>query len=138
MHVKKIVWLIVILMMASQVSFTQEKESKMNKLSKKADVILQGKVVKKDAAWNANKTRIYTKVTLKVDKYLKGKEKKETIDLTIPGGELGDVGELYTHLPVFEEEEEVILFLKKDKKNNGYKVLHGDEGKIRINREHKK
>jgi hypothetical protein len=110
----------------------QEKASVVKKLSKGADVILTGKVTQKKSSWNEAKTRIYTKTTLEVEEYLKGKKSDNHVDIITPGGEVGDIGELYTHLPRFEENEEVLVFLKRDEKNTGYKVFKGEEGKIKV------
>jgi len=113
-------------------ALAQQKSSELKKLSKEADVILMGKVVQKKSTWNDSKTKIYTKTTLKVDEYLKGGENSKSIDITYLGGEVGEVGEIYSHMPSFEEREQVIVFLKKDKKNNSYKVINGDQGKISV------
>jgi hypothetical protein len=111
-------------------SIAQDKQSVIKQLSKKADVILTGKVTQKKSSWNDSKTRIYTKTTVQVEEYLKGNTRENSIEITYPGGEVGDVGEIYTHMPRFENNEEVLVFLKKDKKNDGYQVLFGEEGKI--------
>ena len=113
-------------------SFAQKESSELKKLSKGADVILTGKVSQKKSGWNANKTRIYTTATLQVAEYLKGKTNGNSVEITYPGGEVGDIGELYTHMPKFVENEEVLVFLKKDGKNKGYKVLNGEDGKITV------
>jgi hypothetical protein len=113
-------------------SFAQSESLVIKNLSKKADVILTGKVKEKESSWNASKTRIYTKTTVQVEEYLKGNNTETTIQITYPGGEVGNVGELYTHMPTFDYEEEVLVFLKKDKKKNEYKVLNGEEGKITV------
>jgi hypothetical protein len=113
-------------------SFAQEESSRIKKLSKGADVILTGKVTQKKSSWNESKTRIYTETTVQVDEYLKGKDNGNSVEITYPGGEVGDVGELYTHMPKFENDEEVLVFLKKDEKNRGYRVLNGEEGKISV------
>ena len=55
-----------------------------------------------------------------------------TVEVWYPGGEVGDVGELYTHMPTFEKNEEVLVFLKKEKNTNTYKVLNGQEGKLTV------
>ena len=113
-------------------AFSQEDSSGIKKLSKGADVILTGKVTQKKSSWNESKTRIYTKTTVKVNEYLKGKNDANSIEINYPGGEVDDVGELYTHMPKFEENEEVLVFLKKDEKNRGFKVLNGEAGKITV------
>lgn len=113
-------------------SFAQKESYQLKKLSKEADVILTGKVTQKKSSWNENKTRIYTKATLQVEEYLKGKTNGNSVEITYPGGEVCDVGELYTHMPKFADNEEVLVFLEKDGKNKGYKVLNGEDGKISV------
>ncbi len=113
-------------------SSAQDDTSRIKKLSRGADIILTGKVTKKNSSWNANKTKIYTRTTLQVDEYLKGKNNGNTVEITSPGGEVGDVGELYTHMPTFEEKEEVLVFLKRDDKSQSYQVFSGEEGKITV------
>jgi hypothetical protein len=113
-------------------AFAQNEQAVIKKLAKGADVILTGKVTKQNSSWNENKTRIYTTATLKVDDYLKGSNNTNTVEVTYPGGEVGDVGELYSHMPKFTNDEDVLVFLKKDKKNTGYKVFDGEEGKITL------
>ncbi len=49
-----------------------------------------------------------------------------------PGGEIGEIGEMYSHMPRFEDNEEVLVFLKKSENTTDYKVLNGEEGKITL------
>ena len=128
----RFLFLTLIFLAFSLASYAQKESSEIKKLAKGADVILTGKVKQKKSSWNADKTRIYTKTTLEVDEYLKGNNNGKSVEITSPGGEVDDVGELYTHMPKFEENEEVLVFLKKDKKNNGYKVMNGEDGKISV------
>jgi hypothetical protein len=113
-------------------TFSQSMQAKMKKLSENSDLIVEGKVVQKKSNWNENKTRIYTDVTLQVDEYLKGNQGNKTIVVTTPGGEVGEVGELYTHMPRFENDENVLVFVKENKKSKNYKVLNGEEGKMTL------
>jgi hypothetical protein len=126
-------FLLLILSIVFYVSaIAKDDPEKITKLTKKADIILTGKVTHKQSNWNDNKTRIFTKTTIQVDEFLKGKAAGNSVDVIYPGGEVGEVGELYTHMPTFQNNEEVLVFLKKDKKNKGYKVLDGLDGKIGI------
>jgi hypothetical protein len=113
-------------------AFAQEESSKLKRLSKDSDVIITGKVTQKESHWNESKTRIYTRTTVQVEEYLKGANAEYSIEIRYPGGEIGDIGELYSHMPRFEDEEEVLVFLKKDDKIMEYKVLNGEEGKITL------
>ena len=110
--------------------FAQDEPARIKKLSQGSDVIVIGKVSQKESQWNESKTRIYTRTTVRVDEYLKGGDNGTFVEITSPGGEVGDVGELYSHMPRFENEEEVLVFLKRDIKTEDYKVLEGEEGKI--------
>ena len=113
-------------------SFAQLSSSEIKILSEKADVILTGKVAQQTSSWNENKTRIYTHATIQVEDYIKGNNRGNTVTVTYPGGEVGDIGEMYSHMPSFENNEEVLLFLKKDTRNTSFKVLNGEDGKITV------
>ena len=113
-------------------TLSQTMPTDIKNLSVAADVILTGKVTKQNSSWNKDKTRIYTDVTLEVDEYLKGNSSNKTLVVTTPGGEVGEVGELYTHMPRFSKDEEVLLFVKKDTKDMSYKVLNGEDGKMTL------
>ncbi|PKL83472.1 MAG: hypothetical protein CVV24_04725 [Ignavibacteriae bacterium HGW-Ignavibacteriae-3] len=106
--------------------------SKIELMSNEADVILTGRVVLNKSDWNENKTRIYTRSTLHVSEYLKGNSGSGSVEITSLGGEIGNVGELYSDIPKFYVNEEVLVFLKKDSRNADFKVLNGNEGKITI------
>lgn len=123
----------ILFLLAFQLSSYAEKEpDRIKKLSKEADVIVTGKIAKKNSSWNASKTKIYTTATLQVDEYLKGRNNGNSVEIRYPGGEVGDIGEVYTHMPRFEANEEVLVFLKKDNKSNNYKVHNGEDGKIKV------
>ena len=118
-------------------AFAQENSSKIKKLSKDSDVIVTGKVTHKESHWNESRTRIYTKTTVEVDEYLKGTNNESSVEIRYPGGEVGEIGELYSHMPTFGDKEEVLVFLRKDDKIEEYRVLNGDEGKITVIRDNK-
>ena len=125
------IFLLVILISGTlSVSFSQQSEAKLKHLTVNADIIVTGKVSGNKSNWNTDKTRIYTEATLNVDEYLKGINNGSSVVINYPGGEVNGVGELYTHMPKFVDNEDVLVFLKKDEK--GYKVFDGEEGKIRI------
>jgi hypothetical protein len=131
-----IIFYSVILMLFLQTaSHSQTFKSKMENLSQNADIILTGKVVEQKSSWNTDKTRINTDVVIQADEYLKGNYSEKNISITTLGGEVGEVGEMYSHMPRFSKDEEVLLFIKKDKKDLSYKVLNGEEGKMTVYRD---
>ena len=113
-------------------SSSQTVQSQIKSLAQNADVILTGKVVEQKSHWNHDQTRISTQSTIKVDEYLKGNNIDKSIIVTTPGGEVGEVGELYTHMPRFSSDEDVLLFVKQDKKDMSYKILNGEDGKLTL------
>ena len=118
-------------------SYAQLASSEVETMSKNADVIITGKVTQQNSNWNENKTRIYTQATIQVEEYLKGNSNGSSLIVIYPGGEVGDVGEMYSHMPKFQDDEEVLVFLKKDEKTSDYKVFNGEEGKINVIRDPK-
>ena len=104
----------------------------LKSLSDNADIILTGKVTQQKSEWNADRTRIFTKVTVTVEEYLKGSQNQGSITIAHPGGEVDEVGEIYSHVPRFYDNENVLLFLQKDGDNRNYKVLEGESGKISL------
>jgi hypothetical protein len=123
---------IVIIIGFYSTSFAQLTSSGVENMSKNADLILTGNVVEQNSSWNENNTRIYTQATIRVEEYLKGSNNSGLVIVSYLGGEVGDVGEMYSHMPRFENNEEVLVFLKKDDKNTNYKVFNGEEGKINV------
>ena len=127
--------LLFVLIIASgfySVSFSQLTSYEVESMSKNADLIITGKVKEQNSNWNESKTRIYTYATIQVEEYLKGSNTGSSIVVSYPGGEVGDIGELYSHMPRFENNEEILVFLKKDERSTGYKVFNGEEGKISV------
>jgi len=94
-------------------SFAQPPSAKLREMAKSADEILTGKVIQNESFWNDRKTNIFTRSTLQVDDCIKGGGAKRNIEVVCPGGEVGDVGEIYSHLPTLKKNEEVLLFLKR-------------------------
>ena len=117
--------------------FAQQMAVELKDLCQNADVIITGRVTQQISNWNEDNTRIYTLATIEVEEYLKGNNASGSVVVNYLGGEVGDVGELYSHMPRFEDEEEVLVFLKRDDQTTQFKVLSGEEGKINIIRDPK-
>jgi hypothetical protein len=107
-------------------------QSEISDLSNGADVIFTGKVTQKKSEWTAEKSSIYTRVTIQVDEVIKGNTSPKTVTIIHPGGEVDDVGELYTHVPTFTSEENVLLFAKKHSNNTDFIVFQGESGKFTL------
>lgn len=132
LHITSLVFGFIFVCGIYSTTFSQQMAVELEDLSLGADVIVTGKVSEQSSSWNEDNTRIYTRATIKIDEYLKGNNNGSTVVVTYLGGEVGDVGEMYSHMPKFEDQEEVLVFLEKDDNNSDYKVFYGEEGKISV------
>ena len=125
--------IVCLFLLAATVERVSAQLQKLNlqELTNRAEVVAVGKVSAMRSEWNQDKTRIYTKVTVSVGRYIKGEQPQKTLTITHLGGEIGEVGELYSHVPRFQKDEEVLIFAKKDKKNN-LRITGGADGKLKI------
>jgi hypothetical protein len=112
--------------------YSQSLKSEIKNLSEGADMIVTGKVIDQKSQWNTEKSRIYTNVTIQVEQFLKGSNNQNRIVITHLGGEVGDVGETYSHVPTFKDDEEILVFVKKSAKDESLSVFEGEEGKLTL------
>lgn len=98
---------------------------------KKSDVIVTGKVSHLAPQWTAGKAKIQTVVSVVVDQSIKGNAPGNTLAVIVPGGEIDGVGELYSHTVKFQQNENVVLFAKRDQ-NGTYRVAGGENGKLSV------
>jgi hypothetical protein len=82
-------------------------------LTNGADSVLVGTVVERNSYWNDEHTHIYTSVVMSVDNTLKGTANKDNVAITVTGGEVEGIGEMVSEMPVFDQGEQAVVFLKK-------------------------
>ena len=109
----------------------QSNAAKTDALTKDADLIVVGKVGRVDCAWADGKKRIETRVSVSVDETIKGNAEGNTVMVVVPGGEIDGVGEWYSHTPRFGQDENIVLFAKKDS-GGKYRVAGGEHGKVSV------
>jgi hypothetical protein len=129
---RQLLYILIVVVGYYLTSFAQVTSPEVESMSKNADLIVTGKVTQQNSSWNSDNTKIYTEATIQVEEYLKGNNNGNSVVVRYLGGEVGDVGELYSHMPRFEKEEEVLVFLKRDNSNADYKVFNGEDGKINV------
>jgi hypothetical protein len=103
-------------------------------LARSADVVVIGKVTEVRSEWSADRSRIYSKVTLRVDEHIKGDDPGEAVVVTTLGGEIDGLGEVYSHTARFKPDEQVVVFGAKDQRGE-LMVVGGDEGKLIVKRD---
>lgn len=92
-------------------------------LTARADQIVTGEVVRTEC-FAIEDGRIYTRATVLITEHLKG-EKSVEVEVTIPGGTVGEQTMRMSEAPSFSEGESVILFLK----NSGNRLAGWFQGK---------
>ncbi len=79
-------------------------------LTAEAGAILHGVVTDVRSDWNPSRTHIFTFVTVRADRYLKG-DLGSTVTLMEFGGTVGDLRQEIPGVPQFTPGQEVVLFL---------------------------
>lgn len=81
-------------------------------LTLQSDLVVRGKVASRDVQASADGGRIFTVITLEVSETWKGGAPAR-VQVEVPGGELGDIGQVVHGAPRFADGEDVVVFLRK-------------------------
>ena len=115
-------------------AYTQSRANDADELTNRAGVVAVGKVTSLRSEWSDDRRRIVTRATVAVDEYLKGEQPQRSLVITIPGGEIDGVGEIYSHTARFKKDEQIVVFAVADNQGR-LKVVGGDEGKMTVARD---
>jgi hypothetical protein len=107
----------------SSVDATMVEKLSDEELSNRAETILIGKCTSIRSEWNEEHTAIFTYVTISPQEFLKGSGNSQPIVVKKLGGEVDGIGMAVDETPVFEEGEEVLVFLRKG--DNGFHTILG-------------
>ncbi len=90
----------------------QEKQN-IPKMVQRSDLIIRGKVISTESQWKENSRgrHIYTSVTVKILDKIKGNIKDDVFAFEVVGGTVDDIREVVSDIPVFEINEDAIMFL---------------------------
>ncbi|MFI5252187.1 MAG: hypothetical protein ACHQQQ_07115 [Bacteroidota bacterium] len=111
--------------------FSQLKTINADNLIRQSDVIVQGSVKGRMAEWTPKHDKIQTRIVIGINQLMKGTVQGNSMTVVVPGGEVDGVGEWYSHVPRFDNDEEVVLFAKQDK-GGVYRVAEGEAGKFTV------
>jgi hypothetical protein len=91
----------------------------LEELASRSSDVLYGQVISTETYWNADRTRIYTRVLVRIGETFKGSlRSSETVTVTQFGGEKDGVRWACTVCPEFSAGENLVLFTTRGKKNN--------------------
>jgi hypothetical protein len=114
--------------------FAQEHVITATELAVESEVVVVGQVISIRSEWGGDRSYIFSEVTIDVEEFVKGEQNGRIITLRHLGGEVDEVGELYSHTARFLPQEEVLVFLKRDPRGV-FQVAKGEHGKFSITRD---
>ena len=79
-------------------------------LSRGSEAVVHARVVEINSDWNADRSMIFTHVTLQVIRSLRG-DPRATVTVRVPGGTVGELTTVMVGGPRFEMNQEVVAFL---------------------------
>jgi hypothetical protein len=101
-------------------------------LTRRSSDVFYGQVISTETYWNADHTRIHTRIRVRVDEALKGsRSRSEIVNVTQLGGEKDGVRWDYSGRPVFSVRESVVLFTTRGK-NDDFIVVGLKQGKMQV------
>ena len=79
-----------------------------------ADYIVEGMVEGVESNWNEDKSAIFTRTNLLIEKYVKGVPFAENeLQIVTPGGTVGDITQLVEDQPIFHEGKRVRIYFQE-------------------------
>ncbi len=102
------------------------------KMSELATQVVAGTIEKMESTWNHDHSRIYTRVTMRVERVLSGQAGRQIV-FRIPGGTVGETTVMVSEMPHFRVGEETVVFLRGTR-GRLPSVLGGPEGKMPLSR----
>jgi len=121
--------LLVLALPARHVS-AQARKATLEELTLASTAVVLGKTTQTTSYWNERGTKIFTDVTIQVEEAVTGSVANETV-ITIPGGRVGNTVYEVSDMPVFEEGEEVLVFLWQHPSGQ-HLVTGGTQGKMPV------
>ena len=128
---KQLLWLLALTQLGSFQAFSTTVEKfTLDDLVQKSGRIIVGKCISSESRWNDRNTLILTTARFTVSEPLKGSS-EGVVNVFTVGGTLDGITQTVSGMPVFEPEEEVLLFLEPSK-NGQWQPLGMSQGKFRI------
>lgn len=95
-------------------------------------LVVTGEVNRIESAWNADKTKIYTRVWISPQEVLKGPARSGTLMLKLLGGRVDDTIARMPGAPRFDLGERVLVFLEPRADGDGHLTIGQYQGKFRV------
>jgi hypothetical protein len=110
----------------------------LEEMSVEAKLVVTGKVLSAQSAWDESHRRIFTYTEIQVVEKIAGDAEPRTLVIRTMGGEVGDIGMNVSGTPRFATNEEVLVFLRQDPvEAQSYQVIGMSQGKFKVVRPEK-
>jgi hypothetical protein len=126
----RILLLLAALLAASPALGAQAIALSVEGLARSSDAVVRGQVRKTTPTMSPDGRRIFTLVDVEVTTTWRG-EARKTVQVIVPGGVVGNIGQRVDGVPSFAEGEEVVVFLHRAEAN-GYRVAGLAQGKFQV------
>lgn len=107
-------------------------------LARRADIILVGRVILEPKSFQGKGGRIYSKIDVTVDEYIKVSsewEDEHQVEIEQLGGTLNGNTTYVPGMPTFRQKEKVLLFLRREADGGKWGVVGLAQGKFEIQTE---
>lgn len=99
-------------------------------LTRSSDAVVRGQVRRAAPTLSPDGRRIFTLVDVEVASTWRG-DARRTVQVIVPGGVVGNIGQRVDGAPSFAEGEEVVVFLQRAEAN-GFRVAGLAQGKFQV------
>ena len=123
--------LVVFFTMLSNTNGTVLKKMGAKEMTDHSNAIVVGKVKSLRSQWGNDGTKIYTYITVSVEKCIKGTLQSSEITIRQLGGEVGGIGLKVVGAPEYKEGEEILTFLEGCE-SDGFQCVGMAQGKYTI------
>ena len=125
-------WAVGVLLLGLAAGATTLIHQDVPELSRLADTVIRGTVVRTEGRWSGDRRTIFTEVEIQVAETLKGRARKSVI-VRERGGVVGNIGQRVDGVASFQKGEEVVVFLAR-KPDDSFAVEGMAQGKFRVER----
>jgi len=125
-----VVAFLLVLLIAGSRCLAQAQSMSIQELAQESSAILVGTCTETESYWADNNSKIFTRITLQGEQYLRG-DLGPSAEVIVPGGRVGNTIYEVSEMPVFRKGEEVVVFLWQHP-NGSILVTGGAQGKLPV------
>ena len=124
--------LLAISLWAGELCAANQELASLQQLTQRAEMIVVGRCMAINSAWDAKRTRISTYVSYDVEETLKGGLRDQQIVVKSLGGTVGSITQMMVGGPTFEVGERALLFLTASDEPATFRIQGLRQGKLEI------